>query len=431
MPYSGEYTCILGTGKYDTYARKNCDEKHDGKCIDVLYGIKDNKSEIESLRYKTDIWTEESARSHCKSRSGTFEKASGQAKTTFSPKNFNHNSTVEDSEPDWGGIDKTALPRNAFADEGEADKKSTWGYPHHWVKDGGGKDENGIYTTGAMYLHKGGLNAAWAAAQGARTGQGASAEVKSHLQTHRNSLGLNDQASFKGYSVKAQASEAEIWIYESIGEGWFWEGLTAKQFAKDITALGDVSKITVRLNSAGGNMFDGVAIYNILKQHKARVVVKIDGLAASIASVIAMAGNEIEIGINAMMMIHQAWGQVVGKAAEMRTAADALDKINEAIASSYLTRSKMGREKITELMEAETWINAEEAIGYGLADKTMESVPVVANFDLSKFNYRNIPEVLAKKAGGPLERSSGLRQKQAAMQIAVQKMRAAGTPGGR
>lgn len=105
---------------------------------------------------------------------------------------FHHNSVLADNEPDWGSIDKTALPRLAFADMGEAEKKSTWSYPHHWVKGGGDKDANGVYTTGTLYLHRGGLNAAWAAAQGAHTGKKASQAVIDHLEKHRKALGLDD-----------------------------------------------------------------------------------------------------------------------------------------------------------------------------------------------------------------------------------------------
>ena len=103
---------------------------------------------------------------------------------------FTHNSTLARSEPSWGSVDKTKLPQAAFADHGEADKKSTWGYPHHWVQNGGNEDANGIYTTGTMYLHRGGLRAAKAAAGGARSGQGASAEVKTHLDEHAKAIGM-------------------------------------------------------------------------------------------------------------------------------------------------------------------------------------------------------------------------------------------------
>lgn len=105
---------------------------------------------------------------------------------------FTHNSKTEDGEPGWGSVDKTKLPRKAFADMGEADKKSTWSYPHHWIKNGK-VGEDGVYESGDMFLHKGGLNAAWAAAQGARSGNKASPEIISHLNTHRKALGLEKE----------------------------------------------------------------------------------------------------------------------------------------------------------------------------------------------------------------------------------------------
>jgi len=100
-----------------------------------------------------------------------------------------HNSRTVRDEPDWGEVDKTALPRIAFADMGDADKKSTWKYPHHWVKGGTEKDEDGVWGDGELFLHRGGLNAAWAAANGARSGRKAPPEVLAHLQEHRKALG--------------------------------------------------------------------------------------------------------------------------------------------------------------------------------------------------------------------------------------------------
>ena len=99
---------------------------------------------------------------------------------------FTHNSTLADSEPTWGDVDKTRLPRAAFADHGDPDAKSTWKYPHHWVRDNVHVDDAGVYSDGTMFLHAGGLDAAWSAAQGARSGQDASPAVKAHLQTHRS-----------------------------------------------------------------------------------------------------------------------------------------------------------------------------------------------------------------------------------------------------
>jgi len=104
---------------------------------------------------------------------------------------FTHNSDTADSEPDWSAVDKTALPMLAFADHGDGKNKSSFKYPHHWVQNAGGKDDNGVWTTGTLLLHKSGLNAAWSAAQGGRSGQKAPAAVIDHLEAHRKALGLD------------------------------------------------------------------------------------------------------------------------------------------------------------------------------------------------------------------------------------------------
>jgi len=122
---------------------------------------------------------------------------------------FIHNSKLDPNEPGWGAVDKTALPRLAFADQGDPDKKSTWGYPHHHIKGGTQKDDNGIWTDGTMYLNEGGLNAAWAAANGARSGEKASQEVIDHLQEHRRTLGLDKPAGVNALvedALRRQAS---------------------------------------------------------------------------------------------------------------------------------------------------------------------------------------------------------------------------------
>ena len=107
---------------------------------------------------------------------------------------FKHNSTVADGEIPWGRVNKSQLPRQAYANMGEANNKSTWSFPHHWVKGGGNLSDSGVFTTGEMFLHRGGLNAAWAAAQGARSGQEASPAIKAHLNQHRERLGLTESA---------------------------------------------------------------------------------------------------------------------------------------------------------------------------------------------------------------------------------------------
>ena len=203
--------------------------------------------------------------------------------------------------------------------------------------------------------------------------------------------------------IQAQGEkEAEIWIYDDIGlDFWTGEGLTAKQFQKDIAALGEVEKITVHINSPGGNVFDGVAIYNVLKQHKARIVVTIDGLAASIASVIAMAGDEINIAENAMMMIHEGWAIAMGPASELRAVADTLEKVNDSIVIAYMTHATVDEDTIVGLMAAETWMSAEDAIGFGLADQLTESLKIAAHFDLAKFKFKNIPQGISNDNAAP------------------------------
>lgn len=195
------------------------------------------------------------------------------------------------------------------------------------------------------------------------------------------------------YQILAQENKtAKILIYERIGENFWGEGVSAKQFVKDLQAL-DVDNIDLHINSPGGNVFDGNAIYNALMAHKAVIDVKIDGIAASIASVVAMSGDTVEMPENAMLMLHDPSGGVIGTAEDMLKMAEALDKIKTGLVSAY--RGKSGREndEISEMMTEETWLTAREALDYGFADKITERVTIQANLeDFSQ--YRNIPEHL-------------------------------------
>jgi HK97 family phage major capsid protein/ATP-dependent Clp endopeptidase proteolytic subunit ClpP len=218
-------------------------------------------------------------------------------------------------------------------------------------------------------------------------------------------------AKMIGYSIKAKADkEAEIFIYEEIGEGWYG-GISAKKFADDLKALGEIAKITLRINSPGGDVFDGNTIYNILKQHKASVVVYIDGLAASIASIIAMAGDEIFIADNAMVMVHNPSTFAVGYADDLRKTADLLDKIAGSIVVTYVKRTGQDEAKIKELMANETWMSAQEALQNGFADQIVDAVPAAAHFDLSKFQYRNHPKnsAIALAASGRVRNSANVQ----------------------
>lgn len=193
------------------------------------------------------------------------------------------------------------------------------------------------------------------------------------------------------YEIKNAAERrAAIWIYEEIGENFWGEGLTAKQFVKDLAAL-DVDSIDLHINSPGGNVFDGQAIFNALRQHPATVTTYIDGLAASIASVVALAGDRVLMADNALFMYHDPFGMVVGSAGEMRQFADILDKIGDTIVRVYAAKTGDEDDVIRAGMASETWLSAGEALALHFVDEVTSSVKVAAHFDLSRF--RNAPVV--------------------------------------
>lgn len=195
------------------------------------------------------------------------------------------------------------------------------------------------------------------------------------------------------YAIRAAASSAEILIYDEIGAF----GVSAKQFAEDLKALGAVTTITLRINSPGGSVFDGIAIYNALKRHTARKVVTIDGLAASIASVVAMAGDEIVMPENAMLMIHDPSGVVIGTAPDMRAMADALERIKGGLVAAYRDKTGKPETVIQQLMAEETWMTAAEAVALGFADRVEKPVRIAASFDLARF--RRPPEAVLAAFG--------------------------------
>ncbi len=187
-------------------------------------------------------------------------------------------------------------------------------------------------------------------------------------------------------------NSAEILIYDTIGAGWLG-GISAQDFAKDLKALGDsLETITVRINSDGGSVFDGIAIYNTLVSHKARITVKIDGLAASIASIIAMAGDTVMIASNAMFMIHDPWIVAAGSASELREQADLLDQVRDQLVTTYVSRSSIDKETVSQLMADESWLTAAQALEHGLVDEVTEELKIAASAHKSRF--KNAPESL-------------------------------------
>lgn len=187
------------------------------------------------------------------------------------------------------------------------------------------------------------------------------------------------------------ATSADVYIYDQIGENWWGGGVSAKKFAEQIDAL-DVDTIRLFLNSPGGAAWEGLTIMNALRRHRARVEVTVDGLAASAASVITMAGDHITMNRGSMLMIHDAWGYAIGNATDMEETAKILGKLSDSYADSYAARAGHDRAHWRGLMKAETWFSAQEAFDAGLADAWEAAADgdesdAAARFDLSSFGF--------------------------------------------
>lgn len=221
----------------------------------------------------------------------------------------------------------------------------------------------------------------------------------------------------KNYRIEnATSKEATVYLYDEIG----WFGIEAESFVKDLNNIKSPT-IHLRVNSPGGAVFDGTTIYNAVKQHKSRVIGHVDGLAASISSVVVLACDEVRMAENSFLMIHEPWSIVMGNAEGMRQEADLLDKIRDTIAKTYMDKSGKGRDEINAMMNAETWLSAQEALDMGFADsiydEKLEKAEVTL-FDLSAFN--RVPEQLQQGEAMPTARElervlkqSGCTQKQA------------------
>ena len=183
-------------------------------------------------------------------------------------------------------------------------------------------------------------------------------------------------------------------IYDEIGA----YGVSAKGFLTELGALPEGTPVDLRLNSPGGSVFDAVAIHNALKRHEGNVTVWIDGIAASAASYVAMAGDEIVMPENAFLMIHDPSGLVMGTSGDMRAMAEALDKVKGALVQGYAAKSGRTPEEVSALMSAETWLDAADALAQGFADRLIDPVRIAARFDIGRF--RNAPPELAEAVEG-------------------------------
>ena len=186
------------------------------------------------------------------------------------------------------------------------------------------------------------------------------------------------------YSMEKNNDEANINIYGDISS-WDDNPNNMKALSKVLDELTDVKKIKVYINSYGGEVAEGLAIYNALKRHPAKVTTYCDGFAASIASVIFMAGDKRIMNESSLLMIHNAWSWGEGNAEQLRKQADALDKITQASVVAYMSHSNLSEEKIKALMDAETWILPDEALEYGFATAIEKVEKTTARMSLVNF----------------------------------------------
>lgn len=183
----------------------------------------------------------------------------------------------------------------------------------------------------------------------------------------------NRQCAARRFEVRAQAADdsAEILLYDVIVadelEAEYWGGVAPKPFVELLRGI-TAKTIHLRINSPGGSVFAARAMEQALREHPAQVVVHIDGVAASAASVVAMAGEQILMGSGAMMMIHNGWSFAIGNAAEMRKTADLLDKVDGTLVQTYAKRTGQVAKQVADWMAAETWFTADEAVAHGFAD---------------------------------------------------------------
>lgn len=197
-------------------------------------------------------------------------------------------------------------------------------------------------------------------------------------------------------SARAEVRQTEISIFDEIG----YYGVSAKQFIGDLKRVPADHEIVLKIHSPGGEVFDGNAIFNALKRHPGGVTVQIEGLAASMATVISLAGAPVKMAANGFYMIHNPWGVAMGDADEMRDQAALLEKIREGMIAAYAAKSGQEPKQIAAWMDAETWFSAEEAQAAGFVDEVTDSLALAAS--ANKFSrlgkFRNAPSDLTARS---------------------------------
>ena len=207
---------------------------------------------------------------------------------------------------------------------------------------------------------------------------------------------MTKQLKFWNVMKNDEEKSAELILYGSIGSDEYWDDISDKAFKQDIENLGDVENITLHINSPGGSVFSAVAIANTLKNHKAKITANIDGLAASAATIVTSACDTVKMPKNALFMVHNPITFAYGNNQDMQKTLEMLNKVKNSIIETYLNKAKTDKETLSELMDNETWMSAEEAKEYGFVDEILDEnveKEVVENkliindmaFDISRF----------------------------------------------
>jgi len=204
------------------------------------------------------------------------------------------------------------------------------------------------------------------------------------IHEHSN---IKNLAKMNWYDIKNIASDnvTEVMIYDEIGK----YGVDAKSFIDEMKNIPNGTSVLLRINSPGGSVVDGLAIYDAISRMPQKVTTRIEGIAASMGSVIALAGDEVIMSENSLYMIHNVWGGEVGDAGDLRKAADLMDKMGDRLVSIYMSKSGNSEEQIRSWMNEETWFDSSEAVKYGFVDIIEEPIKLAARFDINKYDYKN------------------------------------------
>ncbi len=222
----------------------------------------------------------------------------------------------------------------------------------------------------------------------------------------------------KWFNIDTAGDIPEIMIYDQIGLDWWGDGVSARDFRDEFNKL-DADEINLHINSPGGMIYEGLAIYTTIVSHKATVNGFVDGMAASIASVILMATDKIIMPESSDLMIHDPWSIVIGGADDMRAEAKELDRLKDQIVKIYSDRSNIDSGELNKLMKKETWISGQEALDMGFADEVIENKKAAAcAFDLDIFesvpeHHKKFSESIKKRSIEESLRDAGWSRKEA------------------